>query len=93
MAKVPEIVPVTDLRQGAADVLRKVRESRDPLVITQRGRAAAVLLSMDSYEQAERERELLLMLARGDKEIAAGVGVGLDEVMEEADRLLDEGLQ
>lgn len=93
MAKVPEIVPVTDLRQGAADVLRKVRESRDPLVITQRGRAAAVLLSMDSYEKAERERELLLMLVRGDKEIAAGVGVGLDEVMEEADRLLDEGLQ
>jgi prevent-host-death family protein len=93
MAKVPEIVPVTDLRQRAADVLRKVRESRDPLVITQRGRAAAVLLSMDSYEQAERERELLLMLVRGDKEIAVGVGVGLDEVMEEADRLLDEGLQ
>ena len=93
MARVPEIVPITDLRQEAADVLRKVRESGEPLVITQRGRAAAVLLSMDTYERAEHERELLLTLARGDKNISAGVGVSLEEVMDEADRLLDEGLQ
>ena len=93
MAKVPEIVPITDLRQGAADVLRKVRDSGEPLVITQRGRAAAVMLSMDTYEQSEREREILLLIARGDKEISAGVGVELDDVMVEADKLLDEGVQ
>jgi prevent-host-death family protein len=91
MARVPEIIPITDLRQGAAEVLRKVKDSRDPLVITQRGRAAAVMLSMDAYEQAEHERSLLLLLARGDKEMAAGAGIELDDVLAEADRLLDEG--
>ena len=93
MARVPRIIPVSDLRQGAAEVLRKVKDSREPLVITQRGRAAAVMLSVDAYEQAEKEREILLLLARGDKEIAVGNGVELDDVLAEADQLLEDGVQ
>ena len=93
MARVPEIIPISDLRQGAADVLRKVRESDEPLVITQRGRAAAVMLSVDAYEQAEKERDLLLLLARGDKEMAAGEGIELAEVLAEADNLLEADVQ
>jgi len=43
---VPAIVPVSDLRDAAADVLDRVRKSREPVVITQRGRAAAVMVSI-----------------------------------------------
>ena len=50
MAKLPDIIPVTDLRQDAASVLRHVRHSKQPVVITQRGRAAAVMLSTEAYE-------------------------------------------
>jgi prevent-host-death family protein len=88
MPKVPDIMPVTDLRQDAAAALKRVRASRQPLVITQRGRAAAVMLSIEAYEQAEHERQLLRLLARGEKEIAAGRGYDLDEVLDEADALL-----
>ncbi len=93
MARVPEIIPISDLRKGAADVLRKVKDSDEPLVITQRGRAAAVMLSVDAYEKAEKERDLLLLLARGDKEMAAGRGIELAEVLAEADNLLEEDVQ
>ena len=51
MPKVLRIVPVSDLGQDAAAVLRRVRNSREPLIITQRGRAAAVLLSVEEYER------------------------------------------
>ena len=88
MRKVPDIMPVTDLRQDAAAALKRVRTSKQPLVITQRGRAAAVLLSVEAYETGEHERELLRLLARGDKEIAAGEGYDLDQVLKEADALL-----
>jgi prevent-host-death family protein len=89
MSRVPDIVPVTDLRQDAAAVLRRLRDSREPLVITQRGRAAAVLLSLDSYERARQERELLWHLARGERDIAQGQGHSLDSVLREADALLE----
>ena len=88
MAKVPEIIPVTDLRQDASAVLKRVRASKDPLIITQRGRAAAVMLSVSAYERGEQQRQILELLARGEKEIAAGKGYDLDDVLADADTLL-----
>jgi prevent-host-death family protein len=90
MAKVPKIVPVTDLRQDAAAVLKKLKDSEEPLVITQRGRATAVLLNLDAYERAQHERELLRLLALGEREIAKGEGYSLDSILREADALLRE---
>lgn len=88
MSRIPEIVPVKELRQDTAAVLKRVRSSPQPLVITQRGRGAAVMLSVAAYERGERERELLRLLVRGEQEITAGVGQDLDEVLAEADAIL-----
>ena len=90
MSKLPEIVPVTDLRHGAAEVLQRLRKSKAPLVITQRGRAAAVLLSIEAYEKSQHDMELLRLLVRGEKEIAKGEGHSLESVLEEADALLSD---
>ena len=86
--KIPDIIPVTDLRQDAAAVLKKLHGSVDPLVVTQRGRAIAVLQSIDAYEKAEHERELLHLLASGEKEIATGEGHSIADIMKEADAIL-----
>ncbi len=88
MTKIPAIVPVSDFRQDAAAVLKKLQTGAGPLVVTQRGRAVAVLQSVEAYEKGERERELLRLLAAGEREIAAGEGHSLAEVMKEADALL-----
>ena len=88
MAKIPAIIPITDLRQDAAAALKQVQSSKQPVVITQRGRAAAVLLSMEAYERSEHERQLLHLLARGEQEISADEGFDLDEVLVDADALL-----
>jgi prevent-host-death family protein len=90
MGKLVGIVPVSDLRQDAAKVLKRLRDSNEPLVITQRGRAAAVMLSVEAYESSEHDRELLRLLARGEKEIQAGAGYDLDSVLSEADAILAE---
>jgi prevent-host-death family protein len=90
MGKLLNIIPVSDLRQDAAKVLKRVKNSRDPIVITQRGRAAAVMLSVEAFEQSERDRELLRLLVKGEKEIEAGEGHDLDSVLAEADALLSD---
>ena len=88
MAKVPNMIPVTDLRQDAAGALKRLKASKQPVVITQRGRAAAVLLSMEEYERGEHERQILRLIARGEQEITGGEGFGLDAVLAEADEIL-----
>jgi len=90
MAKIPDIVPITDLRQDATAMVKRVAASGQPVVITQRGRAAAVIVSMETYERSERELELLRLLARGQKEIEGGKGYDLGAVLAEADSLLRE---
>jgi len=88
MRRIATIIPITDLRQDAAGVLNRVRSSGESVIITQRGRAAAVMVSAEAYERAEHDRQLLRLLARGDKEIAAGKGYDLAAVLAEADRHL-----
>ena len=90
MAKIPNIVPITDLRQDATAIIKRITTSGEPLVITQRGRAAAVMVSMESYEHSQHEMEVLRLLARGEKEIEEGKGHDLDAVLSEADTLLKE---
>jgi len=90
MAKIPNIIPITDLRQDATAMVKRVTASGEPLVITQRGRAAAVMVSMEAYEHSQHELEILRLLARGEKEIEAGKGYDLDAVLAEADSLLKE---
>ena len=90
MAKIPNIVPITDLRQDATSIVKQVNDSGRPVVITQRGRAAAVMVSMEAYEHSEHEREVLRLLARGEREIEAGKGYDLAAVLAEADSLLKE---
>ncbi len=90
MQRVPRIVPVTDLRQDAAAVLKRLQTSREPLVITQRGRAAAVLVSLEAYERSRQEREILRQLARGEQEISMGKGHSLESILREVDDLLSD---
>ena len=88
MSSVPNIIPISDLRQDAAGVIKRAAASDEPVFITQRGRASAVLVSSKSYERTQHELELLRLFARGEAEIEAGVGRDLDEVMADARALL-----
>ena len=80
--------PVSDLRQDAAKILKQLREKKEPIVITQRGRAAAVIIGVEAYEKSEHDKELLRLLAKGEMKIEKGEGFDLDTVLAEADLLI-----
>ncbi len=88
MGKLMNILPVSDLRQDAAKILKQLREKKEPIVITQRGRAAAVIIGVEAYEKSEHDKELLRLLAKGEMEIEKGEGFDLDTVLAEADLLI-----
>lgn len=88
MPAVPKIIPISDLRQNASGVVKSVSSSREPVFITQRGRATAVMISMEVYQNVQHEMDVLHLLARGEKEIEASIGHELDDVLKDADRFL-----
>jgi prevent-host-death family protein len=66
-----KLVPITDLQRQSSRIVRGLARSREPVIITQRGRAAAVLLSAERYAQIEDdlnrldELEMIHLLERG----------------------------
>jgi prevent-host-death family protein len=90
MKAVPRIIPISELRQEVASIVKDITSSSDPVVINQRGRAAVVMVSAESYQRSQDELEILRILARGEKEIAAGHTVSMDEVFADADKILSE---
>jgi len=67
-----QVKPISYLKANAAEVLTKLAEDRQPMVITQNGEARAVLQDVASYEETQDTLALLKILALGNQEIAAG---------------------
>lgn len=55
----PNIVPVTEVKRNAAHLLDQLREDKRPVLITEHGRAAAVLLDVGSYEELTKRADIL----------------------------------
>lgn len=90
MTKALNILPLSHLQRDAPTALKRVRKSKNPLVVTHGGKPAAILLSLEAYQKGEQEREILKLLALGEREIAAGKGYDLDDVLAEAGALISK---
>jgi prevent-host-death family protein len=79
-----QIKPISYVKAHAAELLDRITEEREPIIITQNGEARAVLVDVASYDEMTQETQTLLkILALADKEIEAGETVPLEEVMSE----------
>ena len=67
-----DIKPVSDFRANAASMIEQVKTSGRPLVLTQRGESAAVLLDVAVYQQLIEELELLSDVRTAMKQVELG---------------------
>ena len=73
-----KIIPITDLQRQSRSIVAGLADSVEPVIITQRGRAAAVLLSAKRYSQIEEdlsrldELEMWELAQRGLEDFAQG---------------------
>lgn len=70
-----DIKPVSEFRANAAALIEQVRTSGRPLVLTQRGQSAAVVLDVGDYQQMVDETDLLRDVRTAVKQIEEGEGV------------------
>ena len=57
---------VTNLKRQATRILADLHASKEPVLITEHGRASAYLLDVDDYELMQRRLEILEGIARGE---------------------------
>ena len=60
-----DIVPLSDFKARASELLKKLAETGAPMVITQNGRAAAVLLSPAEFDTLTERARFVRAVAEG----------------------------
>jgi prevent-host-death family protein len=69
-----QIKPISELKARAPELFKQLDETRAPMVITQHGKARAVLQDIASYEETQETLALLKILAMSERSVAKGKG-------------------
>ncbi len=80
-----QVKPISYLKSHAAEVVREISETREPMLITQNGEAKLVVMDVRSYEEHEETLALLKILALGNREIEQGQFRSAAEVFADLD--------
>lgn len=75
-----DIVPIGVFKNQTASWLQRARTSGHPVVITQNGKTAGILLSPTEYERIQYDEALAASVDRGFAELDAGEGISTDEL-------------
>lgn len=67
-----DIVPVSDFKSQAAEWLKRVMQTDQPIVITQNGKAAAVLLSPAEFDRLTERARFIEAIDAGLADSKAG---------------------
>lgn len=70
-----DVRPVTEFRAHTSAVLDQVHATKRPVILTQHGRSAAVLLDVEVYEDLLDEVALLRDVRVAEAQLDAGEGI------------------
>ena len=86
----PNIRPVSDLRNHFAEITKEVQLSGEPVFLTKNGVGSIVVMSMESYEQNRYDSMVYDKLREAELQAASATDRrGHAEVMAKAHELLD----
>jgi prevent-host-death family protein len=74
------IISLSDFKSDASQWLKRLQDESDAVVLTQNGRASAVVQSYETYQRQQQALLMLKLLAQGEADIAAGRLIPQEEV-------------
>ena len=83
------IKPVTEIKRHATEIIAQLELDRVPILITEHGRAAAVLMDVESYQALLQRLDLLEGIARGERAFAEGRVVSHDQAQKRLGKWLE----
>jgi prevent-host-death family protein len=91
MPSIPQIRPVSDLRNNFSEISRQVHDTNEPVYLTRNGRGDMVVMSMEAYEQNRYESEVYLKLREAEIEAKSTTRRhSLEEVMDSMEKIISE---
>jgi prevent-host-death family protein len=86
-----DIVPISEFKSSLSKWLKNIQNTGHPLVITQNGRPAGVLLSPSEYDELVYKRHFLDSVNRGISDAESGNVYSTKELKKELDKRRQRG--
>lgn len=80
---IEDIMPLSNFRQQASEIIKKLNQVKRPTFLTVNGKVAAVVQDAETYQQILdkiEELETMLSIQRGLDDISSGCVSTIDEV-------------
>ncbi|KAB0640535.1 type II toxin-antitoxin system Phd/YefM family antitoxin [Burkholderia latens] len=81
-----QVKPISYLDSHAAETVKDISESREPMLLIRNGEAKLVVMDVKSYEEHDETLALLKLLALGNREIENGHFRSADDVFADLDK-------
>lgn len=76
---VNDIEPLSEFRKKSADFVKRLKKEKQPIVLTQHGKSAAVLMDVSEYERVTKKIEMLEDLLEAKLQVEQGKTYSMDE--------------
>ena len=70
-----DIKPLSEFRANAATLVKQVKDTRRPLVITQHGKSSAILIDVKEYQSLLDKIEILQDIQLAEQQVSEGKGI------------------
>jgi len=86
---VSNIRPLTDFRNKMKEYIKELNGNKKPIVLTQHGKSAAVLLSAEKFQEMQDQIEFMRKVAQGLEDYKSHRVHSLEETFEAIDKIIE----
>ena len=78
-----DIQPISFVKAHATEILNQINQTHRPLYVTQNGKAKAVIIDPDSFDNMKKAISILKIITFGEKELKEGKYTKQEDVFAE----------
>lgn len=81
-----DVKPISYIKTHAADILKQINTTHNPIIITQNGEAKGVFIDPESYEKMRNSLGLLKIISLGEKDIDNNKTISSEDLFTKLDK-------
>ena len=85
-----DIEPLSEFRKKSADFIKRLKKEKHPIVLTQHGKSAAVLMDVAEYERISKKMEMLEDLLEAKQQVEQGNTFTMQEARDRVEKHLSK---
>jgi len=87
---VKNIKPLTEFRNHIKDYIKELNTNKNPIILTQHGKSAAVLLDPDQFQELQDQIDFMRKVALGLDDVKNRRLHSFDEIIKDTEKIISD---